>query len=133
MSKKRQQPPRQAILGNSVRWLPLLAIPFGVLFAETWMQLEHYHLDYLTSKVGTEIRELKDDIKELNNLKANLEALERLDVMAVRLGLGRPGHNQIVIVRAPAGTPEPGDDALRYARLKGSERAISPVAPATGE
>jgi len=94
------------VFGAGVLWLPVLLLVFGVLFYETWIQLQVYEQDYATSQLSREVRELKTQIKNLEAESADLAAMWRLESKALAMGMVEPRPGQVVVID-PAGVLPP--------------------------
>ncbi len=94
------------VFGAGILWLPVLLLVFGVLFYETWIQLQVYEQDYATSQLSREIRELKTQIKNLEAESADLAAMWRLESKALAMGMVEPQPGQVVVID-PAGVLPP--------------------------
>lgn len=82
-------------------WIPVLLPPFLALLAEITMHLDVFISDYRMTTLSNQIYTLQQEIKELRAQEANLEGMQRLETMAMELGLVTPAHDQIVLVQAP--------------------------------
>lgn len=99
--------------GNWFKWVFVLALPFGVLFAETWLNTEMLKRDLKMSTVNGQLRRLRESYDAYNVRIATLEQLDRIEVQAPDLGLVSPQPNQIKTIyyeegrvsEAPASPP----------------------------
>lgn len=83
-------------------WLPVLLVPFSVLFTETWLHTRILRYGYDSSDLQVELRRLEERLKDLRGQEASLNRLDLLDAQAPDLGLVEPEPDQIVVIRAPA-------------------------------
>ncbi len=104
-------------------WAPILLLPFTVLLVETMLRLDVFYRDYRTTVLVNQIQSLQQDLKDLRAQEANLEAMRRLEAMAMELGLVAPAHDQIVLVEVPReSTPIP--QPITFARLDALSQSI---------
>lgn len=118
------------VLWASLRWLPLLAFPFSVLFAEVWLELHILENNYLTVRLRQDTETLQNTIMNLKAERARLEDMHRLEVRAQELGLIEPHSYQIEVVSIDFDAPpEPQNpvDSITYAH-RGQQRPSEPPA-----
>lgn len=89
---------RRASLSGWWKCAPLLALPFGILFSEAWLQTNILRNNYRIHELTLEQRALEVEIKELSDGRNRLSRIERIDAQAPRLGLVKPlpGQKRIV-------------------------------------
>lgn len=93
---------RRASLGGWWKCAPLIVLPFGILFAEAWLQTNILRNHYKIHELTLERRALDTEIKALSDGRNRLSRIERIDAQAPRLGLVKPLPGQRRIVREPA-------------------------------
>jgi len=89
---------KNALLTGWVLWLPILAMPFGALFCETWFQTQIIASDYELNELIRAEQAIEGEIGELRTDVASLEAIGRMNAKAPDLGLVEPEHHQIHII-----------------------------------
>jgi hypothetical protein len=87
----------RVMVGN-IRMLPLLAIPFGVWTAETWLRLQIYGNDYEFSAIRSEMSRTQAQIEQLEERAVRLKTLRQLEAQAPNMGLIEPAHDQIRLI-----------------------------------
>ncbi|MBM3289986.1 MAG: hypothetical protein FJY92_07525 [Candidatus Hydrogenedentes bacterium] len=92
---------RVSVFWGTVKWLPVVALPFSVFFFETWLQVRIYERGYEASTLRREIRDITAHVDRLQERVDELTALKRAGERAPDLGLSpiRPG--QVEVVYAP--------------------------------
>jgi hypothetical protein len=91
-----------------IKWLPVVAIPFSVLFFEAWLNNETWENDLVYLKVMREHKQLSVEWRAIETQTAGLLALDRLQRYAADLGLVEPEPKQIEVVRyQPGFAPSP--------------------------
>ena len=102
----RFKPRRVAVLWIVVKWLPVVALPFGVFFFETWLQVRTYERGYEATKLRREIKNVDAHVDRLQERVDELTALKRVSEHAPDLGLEpiRPGQVEVVYAPSAAGT-----------------------------
>jgi cell division protein FtsB len=103
---------------------PFLLAPFGLLLGETFLQMQTYQNDYHVNALRRETRALRTEVESLKARAADLEASNRLEKQALRMGMVEPEREQIVLLEDRIDL-----DALRYAHLQarggGPQRPVS--------
>ncbi len=89
---------RRASLSGWWKYVPLLAVPFLVIFAEAWMNIELLGHHYHANELSTQARQLRSEIETLRDQRHNLERLERIYAEALEFGLTEPDPGQIEIM-----------------------------------
>lgn len=95
MSSRRQPKHPPAITLKSLRWAAVLAVPFGALFADTWLNTAMLKRDIRMSAVTEKLKRLQEEYDACKVKIATLENLERIEIEAPDLGLVPPQPNQI--------------------------------------
>ena len=99
---------RVAVFFGVVKWLPIVALPFGVFFFETWLQVRTYERGYAASELGRKIKDVSAHIDRLQERVDELTALKRVGKRAPDLGLTPIQPGQVEVLYAPpAVTPAP--------------------------
>ena len=86
-----------------IKWLPVVAIPFFVLFFEAWLNNETWENDLAYGKLMDEFEQLSAESRAIETQAAGLESLTRLHQHAADLGLVEPEPKQIEVVRYQSG------------------------------
>ena len=92
---------RVAVFAGMVRWLPVVALPFCVLFFETWLQVHIYERGYAATELRRKIKDVSAHIDRLQERVDDLTALKRVGERAPDLGLAPIQPGQIEVVYAP--------------------------------
>ena len=96
---------RVSVLYGAIKWLPVVAVPFGVFFFETWLQVRIYENDYATTKLKAKVREITSHIGRLQEHSDDLLAIKRLSEKAPDLGLVPIEPGQVEVLYAPERAP----------------------------
>jgi len=83
-----------------VKYLPFIAVPFAVLFCETWWRTTLLGNEYLERSFQLQDRDLRRAIENLRAEEAELVPMERIDREAPVLGLVRAKPGQVKVIRA---------------------------------
>lgn len=89
---------RQALRGW-LKWTPALALLFSVLFLDAWLNAQERSRDYENRNLTLIERELEAEMKALRVRAAELEKFDRLEMMAIELGLKKPEPHQVETIR----------------------------------
>ena len=106
---------RVSVLWGAIKWLPVVALPFGVFFFETWLQVRIYENDYATTNLKSKVREITSHIGRLQEHADDLMAIRRLSEKAPDLGLVPIEPGQVEVLYAPERAPAP---AAPYALIE---------------
>ncbi len=87
-----------APLTSWLKWLPILAIVFSLLFFDTWLNVQARLNDYEIEKLNDRIMELEKRLCELKVDEVRLVAMNRIEARAPELGLVEPGPSQVRLV-----------------------------------
>lgn len=98
MSRSKTNP--GATLSGWWKGLPLLMLPFSVLFSEAWMRTQILSSHYEANELSEQIRALEARVEALHDDQVNLIRLDRIDEKAPDLGLVEPQPGQIVLLRS---------------------------------
>ena len=86
------------VLLNWVWWSPILLLPFGVVFIDTWLSTEAIQRDYRVNELTARMAEAKTQIDDLRVREAELRTIRRIDDEAPNLGLKQPEPEQIRMI-----------------------------------
>ncbi|NUM56083.1 MAG: hypothetical protein HUU46_20780 [Candidatus Hydrogenedentes bacterium] len=95
---------RVAVFWGLVKWLPVVALPFGVFLFETWLQVRIYERGYDASQLRREIKDVNAHIDRLQERVDELTALKRVSERAPDLGLVPIEPGQVEVLYAPSTT-----------------------------
>jgi len=82
-----------------VKAFPFLFFPFLFLFTETYLHLERLSGDYQRIRLNQQMKQLEEEIRALDALRAELEGRDRINAAAEGYGLVEPEPNQIEVLR----------------------------------
>lgn len=92
---------RRASLSGWWKYVPLLAAPFLIIFAEAWLNIGLLTNHYRASELSAQSRQLRSEIENLRDQRRDLERLERIYAEALELGLAEPNPGQIELMKLP--------------------------------
>ncbi len=98
---------RVSVLVGAIKWLPVIAMPFGVFLFETWLQVLIYERDYETTELKNRIKDTTSHIGRLQEHADELMALKRVSEQAPDLGLApiEPGQVEVLYLPEPPAQP----------------------------
>lgn len=110
--RRRTREQQRKVLHGWMKWVPVLALVFGVLFADTWLNTQIRANDYEYSRLKRCMAQLGKDLDTLRVEEAGCATLARLETAAPDLGLVKPEPMQIEVIclgdseqkTVPAGT-----------------------------
>lgn len=97
--------PRVGSLRGWWKALPLLALPFSVVFTEAWLQTQVLTLQYRANRLKHEIREVEGNLDSLQDRRHDLVRIDRINAKAPDLGLGVPNPGQLESILDPDSPP----------------------------
>lgn len=120
---------RRALWGW-IKWAPVVAIPFSVLFFHAWLNVQILRADYVLRELSSKARELDDQLAHTDVAGSIHEAPEILAERAELLDFVPPGPGQReAIPYDPAVLDRfPEDSVFEMARLDGAPDT-APAAP----
>lgn len=89
---------RRASLSGWWKYIPLLAAPFLIIFAEAWLNIGLLTHHYRASELSAQSRQLRSEIEILRDRCHDLERLERIYAEALELGLAEPNPGQLELM-----------------------------------
>jgi len=95
ISRQRQR----AALYGWIKWMPVLAFPFSLMFFDAWLNIETRNNDYAVGRLSSQVRTLTSELEHVRVLRAQQENLGDLGAKAPNIGLVEPNPNQVVTVR----------------------------------
>ncbi|HPO13049.1 MAG TPA: hypothetical protein PLI09_06355 [Candidatus Hydrogenedentes bacterium] len=123
---------QRAALYGWIKWIPVLGIPFSLMFFDAWLNIATRNNDYDFARLSNQVRTLTGELEKARAQKAENENLEDLAAKAPNLGLVEPGPNQIITMRWDGKWRErPGEIPFALARAQGTIDTMAAI-PATG-
>jgi hypothetical protein len=121
---------RQSLFGW-IKWAPVIAVPFAVLFCEAWLNTQTRFVDYSLVRVNNRIKEIESSLDRIRVEEARLQAFDRLEVEAPDLGLQAAAPEQVLPIFYSAKTDEVyiPDRPYIMARLEAERKAAGEVVP----
>ena len=98
------------VLGHWLRWLPVLLLPFSMVFVDTWLNTERINKDYRINELTMRRNGLREQLDALLNREAELVTMKRIESQAPGIGLGppKPGQIRTIYYRRSQGPPTDG-------------------------
>ncbi|MBI2432119.1 MAG: hypothetical protein HYV26_04545 [Candidatus Hydrogenedentes bacterium] len=91
---------RQALYGW-LKWIPVIALPFGILLTDTYLNVKTWHSDYVYGQLYRQFRSLQAQLAAVKADEARFEAVDRLSEKAVELAMVPPQPAQLQSVQGP--------------------------------
>lgn len=107
---------KKQALNGWVKWSLVLAMPFGVLLTDTFLNLRMWSTDYQVGKLKRDLRSLQAQLKGVQSDEAQLQDLDKLNEQSLELAMVNPGPQQFIEVAgmpralqapAPMAAPQP--------------------------
>lgn len=121
---------QRKVLRGWIKWVPVVAIPFAILFFHTWMNLQILRADYVLRELDAEARELADRLTHTGMAETIHEDPGMLAEQAEQLAFVQPSPGQREIIYYDPSIPlvAPEDANITVAQLDGQSQP-DPVAP----
>lgn len=119
---------RQALYGW-VKWIPVVAAPFIILLADTWLNICTWQNDYAYRQLDRQLQAVQAQLAKVSADTADMQDLHSLTERATELAMVEPSPDQIKTIKGtlpPFVQPEdlPQDALLTMASLEqGAEQA----------
>lgn len=98
-----------------IKWAPVLAAPFALLFFETWMTVQMRLNDYRVSEIKQRLRQSSQALYELRGQAAGINTEETLAMKAPEYGFRQADPSQL--------------EVIYYSPAPGVEESAFPLAP----
>ncbi|MEX2016011.1 MAG: hypothetical protein WD873_05185 [Candidatus Hydrogenedentales bacterium] len=115
--RPRTERKKRASLRGWWKGLPLLVMPFSLIFGEAWLRTQILNNDYEVNALNQRIRTLEGRLKSLRDEQVHLVRMERITAEAPDLGLVEPDPGQIVMLVAGEGGQDQALDAAAPEKL----------------
>lgn len=106
------------------KWLPVIMLPFAILFFEAWLNTQTIKRDYKMSELNAHIRELKERLDGLNLDIARLQNMNRIEIEAPDMGLVPAEPSQIHVLYENEPPPMQTQDFVTAAAPKTGPGAV---------
>lgn len=121
---------QRRILRSWIKWVPVVAIPFAILFFHTWLNVQIIRADYVLRELDAEAREWTDRLNHTGVAETIHEdpsiLAEQAEVMAFRQP--SPGQREVIHYDPAIPVFPPEDQNIAIARREGmteSEPAVT--------
>lgn len=117
MYKSRSKKDR-GVLRGWIKWVPVLAIPFSILFFHAWINIQILRADYVLRELNAESRKWADRLESTDIAKTFHEDPEVLAERASLLEFVQPtpGQREIIYYDPASVPPHPEDTHFEMAR-----------------
>lgn len=121
---------QRKVLRGWIKWVPVVAIPFAILFFHTWLNLQIIRADYVLRELDAEARELADRLTHSGMEETIHEDPGMLAEQAERMAFVQPSPGQREIIYYDPSIPlvAPEDANFAVAQLDGQSQP-DPAAP----
>jgi hypothetical protein len=129
---------QRKVLRGWIKWVPVVAIPFAILFFHTWLNIQIIRADYVLRELDAEAREWADRLNHTGMAETIHQDPAMLAAQAEQLAFVQPSPGQREIIyydpSIPLVAPEvdiptnnPEDENIAVAQTEGSTQP-NPVA-----
>lgn len=116
---------QRRVLRGWVKWVPVVAIPFSILFFHTWLNIQILRADYVLRELDSEAREWADRLNHTGMAETIHEDPAMLAEQAEQLAFVQPSPGQREMVYYDPTVPlvAPEDENFAVAQLDGGKQA----------
>ena len=120
---------QRRVLRGWVKWVPVVAIPFSILFFHTWLNIQILRADYVLRELDSEAREWADRLNHTGMAETIHEDPAMLAEQAEQLAFVQPSPGQREIIYFDPAIPlvAPEDANIAVAQREGGSES-NPVA-----
>lgn len=122
---------QRRMLRGWIKWIPVVLIPFSVLFTHAWLNVEILRADYVLRTLDKESRELQEQLRHAGNEQSDQEVLEILAVQALEMDFidAKPGQQETIYYDPAAYTAHPDEQVFEMAHRDSPRREPTVIAP----
>jgi hypothetical protein len=137
---------QRRMLRGWIKWVPVIAIPFAVLFTHTWLNIQILRADYVLRETDKEVKQLQEELLYAGVVKTVKQDPDILAAQAAELGFvpPKPGQRELIdydptklMFQSPDNdfavarrAPEPRTQAKLNSPQWGTDAMeVSPIAP----
>ncbi len=122
---------QRRMLRGWIKWIPVVLIPFSVLFTHAWLNVEILRADYVLRTLDKESRELQEQLRHAGNEQSDQEVLEILAVQALEMDFidAKPGQQETIYYDPAAFTAHPDEQVFEMAHRDGPHPEPTVIAP----
>lgn len=125
---------QRRILRGWVKWTPVVAIPFAVLFFHTWLNIQILRADYTLRELDREARDWADRLNHTGVAETYHEDPAMLAEQAAQLAFVQPSPGQReIIYYDPAALVEQEEENFAVAQREGGNQTDSAAVEAPTE
>ena len=90
---------QRRMLRGWIKWIPVVAIPFSVLFTHAWLNIEILRADYVLRELDKESRLLQEELRRAGIDQSDQEVLEILADQALEMDFidPKPGQQELIL------------------------------------
>ncbi len=109
---------QRRMLRGWFRWIPVLAIPFTVLFIHAWLNIQILRADYVLRELDKESKVLQGQLDHAGVVQSVQQDPEILAAQADRLEFvpPKPGQREVISYNPREFTPSPDEEAFAMAQ-----------------
>ena len=123
---------QRRMLRGWIKWVPVIAIPFSVLFTHTWLNIQILRADYVLRETDKEVKKLQEELRYAGVVQTVKQDPDILAAQAARLGFvpPKPGQRELIDYNPAKLMSQSPDDGFAVARRASDNNApVAPVSP----
>ncbi len=126
---------QRSLLRGWIKWIPVLAIPFAVLFVHAWLNIQILRADYVLRELDKEANALQEKLEHADVAQSVQQSPELLSAQADKMAFVQPepGQLEVIVYDRNEFTPLPEEMNMELARrdesIESSAAAVTTGAP----
>lgn len=122
---------QRRMLRGWIKWVPVVLIPFSVLFTHAWLNIEILRADYVLRELDKESRRLQEKLRHAGNVQSDQEVLEILAARALEMDFvdPKPGQQEIIYYDPMEFLAHPDEQAFELAHRDTPDPEPAVIAP----
>lgn len=131
--KKMTNKQQRRVLRGWIKWVPVVAIPFAILFFHTWLNIQILRADYVLRELDGEAKDLAERLNNSGMEETIREDPNMLSEQAKQMAFVQPhpGQREMIYYNPSIPLVSPEDRNFAVAQLDGVTEPEPTVIPAT--
>lgn len=133
--KRSSMKKQRRMLRGWVKWVPVVAIPFSILFFHTWLNIQILRADYVLRELDSEAREWSERLNNTGMAETIREDPNMLAEQAEQMAFVQPSPGQREMIYYDPSIPlvPPADGDFTVAQLDGASQPNPGATEAAGD
>ncbi len=122
---------QRRMLRGWIKWIPVVVIPFSVLFTHAWLNIEILRADYVLRELDKESRRLQEELRHAGIAQSDQEVLEILAAQALEMDFvdPKPGQQELILYDPAAFLSHPDEQVFEMAHREEAPPEPAVISP----